>query len=337
MARKKANLESSLIATIESLYRVERDSSSWLNGFNEALSAGFGEDTVGLIASINGTGAQGELETREAAIKDCAPGLVARLAQIYEGLGADYAEKVMKTQFFMATDWKFWRENMWQFKDWGAADAAVIGGRDPDGTVFGVNVMVRSTFGVDQTRRSLLTRLSAHMASAYRIRRRLNGTVLDGAVAVLDPSGKLHHVEGDAKSDEARELLRRAVTTIERARGPLRRSDPHEAVEIWRAMVRGDWTLVDCVESDGKRYVVARENAPKTKPIPELTERETQVVALANLGRHNKLIAYELGIADSTVRVLLSRAAAKLGVTSKAELLRVANDRLMHPLSGPSA
>jgi DNA-binding NarL/FixJ family response regulator len=93
-------------------------------------------------------------------------------------------------------------------------------------------------------------------------------------------------------------------------------------------MVRGDWTLVDCVESDGKRYVVARENAPKAKPIPELTERETQVVALANLGRHNKLIAYELGIADSTVRVLLSRAAAKLGVGPRAELLQVANERV---------
>jgi DNA-binding CsgD family transcriptional regulator len=44
-------------------------------------------------------------------------------------------------------------------------------------------------------------------------------------------------------------------------------------------------------------------------------------VALALLGRSNKLIAYELGLAHATVRVLTARAASKLGVTSRAALL----------------
>jgi DNA-binding NarL/FixJ family response regulator len=38
--------------------------------------------------------------------------------------------------------------------------------------------------------------------------------------------------------------------------------------------------------------------------------REQQVVALATLGRTNKFIAYELGLAHSTVRVLMARACA---------------------------
>jgi DNA-binding NarL/FixJ family response regulator len=38
-------------------------------------------------------------------------------------------------------------------------------------------------------------------------------------------------------------------------------------------------------------------------------------------GSHNKAIAFELGIAHSTVRVLLARAAAKLGVRSRTEVL----------------
>ena len=53
-----------------------------------------------------------------------------------------------------------------------------------------------------------------------------------------------------------------------------------------------------------------------------LTEREHQIVALAVLGQHNKLIAYNLGISHSTVRVLMARAARKLGARSRDELIR---------------
>jgi DNA-binding NarL/FixJ family response regulator len=46
-----------------------------------------------------------------------------------------------------------------------------------------------------------------------------------------------------------------------------------------------------------------------------LAPRERQVVAAAAAGPANKLIAYELGLSDSTVRVLLSGAAKKFGVS----------------------
>jgi DNA-binding CsgD family transcriptional regulator len=48
--------------------------------------------------------------------------------------------------------------------------------------------------------------------------------------------------------------------------------------------------------------------------LDRLTQRERQVVALYRLGAGSKLIAHELGIADATVRVLLGRAARRLGV-----------------------
>jgi DNA-binding CsgD family transcriptional regulator len=44
-----------------------------------------------------------------------------------------------------------------------------------------------------------------------------------------------------------------------------------------------------------------------------LTLREREVLACANLGHSNKLIAFELGLATSTVAVHLSRARTKLG------------------------
>jgi DNA-binding CsgD family transcriptional regulator len=53
-----------------------------------------------------------------------------------------------------------------------------------------------------------------------------------------------------------------------------------------------------------------------------LTRREQEVLAQAALGHHNKLIAYDLGVAHSTVRVLLHRAAAKLGAGSRGEAVR---------------
>jgi len=57
-----------------------------------------------------------------------------------------------------------------------------------------------------------------------------------------------------------------------------------------------------------------------------LTEREHQIVALAVLGQHNKLIAYNLGISHSTVRVLMARAARKLCAQSRDELIRRCED-----------
>ncbi|HSC89498.1 MAG TPA: helix-turn-helix transcriptional regulator, partial [Polyangiaceae bacterium] len=52
-----------------------------------------------------------------------------------------------------------------------------------------------------------------------------------------------------------------------------------------------------------------------------LAERERQVVSNLSLGLTNKEIAFELGLAHSTVRVLVARAAAKLGVKTRAELV----------------
>jgi DNA-binding CsgD family transcriptional regulator len=52
-----------------------------------------------------------------------------------------------------------------------------------------------------------------------------------------------------------------------------------------------------------------------------LTERERQVVLQATLGFTNKEIAYALGVSASTVRVLMARAAGRIGVRTRAELL----------------
>jgi len=61
-------------------------------------------------------------------------------------------------------------------------------------------------------------------------------------------------------------------------------------------------------------------------PLERLTARERDVVARALRGCANKVIAYDLGLAHSTVRVLMARAAIKLGAHSREELLRIAGE-----------
>jgi DNA-binding CsgD family transcriptional regulator len=52
-----------------------------------------------------------------------------------------------------------------------------------------------------------------------------------------------------------------------------------------------------------------------------LTKREKEVLAKVLLGFSNKVIAYDLGIAHATVRVLLHRAMVKFGVRKREALL----------------
>ena len=94
-----------------------------------------------------------------------------------------------------------------------------------------------------------------------------------------------------------------------------------EGSKAWKGLVDARWTLVEQFESDGKRYIVARENAPSPPGLSALTLRERQVIGYAALGHDNKAIAYELGIAHSTVKVLMARGASRLGVRSRTELI----------------
>jgi DNA-binding CsgD family transcriptional regulator len=127
--------------------------------------------------------------------------------------------------------------------------------------------------------------------------------------------------KGEAEHEAARGALREAVRDLERTRSKAGRRDADDAVQRWKALVDGRWSLVDHFESDGKRYVVARRNDVEVPGYSELSSRERQVLAYAALGHSNKLIAYELGLADSTVRVLLYRAAAKLGAARREDLI----------------
>ncbi len=213
------------------------------------------------------------------------------------------------------------------FRLMGIADQLWINAVDPTG--FGCLVMTprRHAGPVPPHEVRRWTYTAAHLATAFRIRRQLEGwspdsraDAMPGVEAILDPQGKVAHALEPAQGQAARAALGRAVKAVDRARGPLRRRNPEEAVAMWQAMVSGRWSLVDHFESDGRRYVLAHRNDPQVPDARGLTWRERQVIAYAALGHSNKVIGYELGLSTSTVGTHLATARAKLALPSAAAL-----------------
>lgn len=162
-----------------------------------------------------------------------------------------------------------------------------------------------------------LTLLGAHVAAAYRILRTAYTKPLRPC-AIFESNGRLAHVAPGHEAAVPR--LRTRLVAIDRARARLE-DDPEAALEAWRALLDGRYSLFDRFESDGRRYVIASVNRPEITDPRGLTEAEAIVAQWAARGHSEKLIAYELGVAPGTVSSLLVRAYRKLGVRSRAELV----------------
>ncbi|MFO0750376.1 MAG: helix-turn-helix transcriptional regulator [Myxococcota bacterium] len=177
------------------------------------------------------------------------------------------------------------------------------------------------------TQRRLWDRLLPHLATGWRLRRRLEQGTADDPQAVLTPSGEVAYAVGRAATLEGRVALARAVVQAETARGPLRRADPEVALDLWRGLVSGRWSLVDRVESDGRRFIVAYQNPAGLIDPRRLSEREDAVATLASRGVPLKQIAYTLGLSAGTVAAYLGAALRKLGVAGRVELARLGHLR----------
>jgi DNA-binding CsgD family transcriptional regulator len=194
-----------------------------------------------------------------------------------------------------------------------------------------LSTLSRGPVKVSRGKRLHLGRVAAHIATGFRLARATASTHASARPnsgegspeleAVLTPRGTIEHALGRAASNDGREALREAAKALERARGPMRRRDPEDAVRHWQALVAGRWSLIDHFDSDGKRFVIARPNEPTGLQLSGLTPRERQVLGLAAHGHAYKIIGYELGLSISTVATHLNRAMAKLGIDSRRQLL----------------
>jgi DNA-binding CsgD family transcriptional regulator len=309
------------INIIEAAYRVDQDQDSWLAGVLDACRPAL-DRGAGIAGMLYDASTRNELVPLRFMSVGGPEGISPALCvqQIEQGdLDAQFVERTfgrLQCDLVSRTFGLRFPEVLAHLKQLGIKDMLAVNGTDPTlmGCFLTGNIPRRPvlTDGLHMS----WSRIAAHLAAGYRLQRRL-GDNDAGDEAVITPGGRTEHAEGIAKAREARENLRDAVITLERVRGRMRKREPEEALRRWRALVDARWSLVDQFDSDGRRYVIAKRNeAAGTQP-RQLSPRERQVLAYASLGHSNKVIAYELGLSASTVRVLLTRASRKLGVKGR--------------------
>ncbi|HWO10815.1 MAG TPA: helix-turn-helix transcriptional regulator [Polyangiaceae bacterium] len=318
-----------VLAIVEAAYRLEGTDGQWLAGIAEvcraALDDGFG---VCVFQFEHRMGEPPEV------VRHSMLGIPDELSRIYESVFRGMAPDVQQRPFIygpcttgsemMRQRADFIRNEHMQrhVHRFGMYDSVWITAAEPSGSGCGIHAGRSAVAWASRPFKQRWGRIASHLAAALRIRRRLQSVGESPAVeAVLSPQGELLHAEGPAKQPHAIARLRRAVLDLEEVRGQQRHSARATSLSRWQSLIDARWSLLDQFDHDGRRFVVARENAPRPPGPRALTERERQVIAYAALGHDNKVIAYDLGIAHATVKVLMARAASKLGVKSRPDAI----------------
>jgi DNA-binding CsgD family transcriptional regulator len=215
----------------------------------------------------------------------------------------------------------------------GSKDILSLTAIDPDGCGVHISVPSAELISLGRREREFWQMLEVHLSAGHRLRHGLGqqGDAAGAAMtdipldaeALIDPSRFLvSEARGGATNADATATLRKAARLVDKARGPLRRSDPNEALRLWEGLVRGKWSLIDWFDTDGRRFVLAKPNAPRIGDPRGLSEREAQVATYAALGDTNKVIGYRLGLSSAYVSRLLHDAMRKLGAKTRAQLVR---------------
>lgn len=322
------------VSVVEAAYHLDADTEQWLEGITRHASRFF-PDRARMLALIVGSGPQLGLH---AAYSEGPPEDVPAVERVLGSL-AELPSAMRELYRHGSTELASLSSllgaaprNDGGFERLAPDDVGDYVGilvRDPAGVGIQIGAIMPEATRVDPAAIPLWNRIGAHVVTGYRLRQRYRDLTVDSADAVIDPSGKLEHAASDhEKSRARRRALCEAAVSIERVRSELRGADPQRALALWQGLVRGEYSLLERFDTDGRRYYVARRNDPEVRGPSALTRRERQIAAFAGLGHDNQRIAYQMGLAVSTVATHLSHAIVKLGVGSRVELVQLARDLL---------
>lgn len=201
--------------------------------------------------------------------------------------------------------------------------AFVFGNPGRNGVV--LNAFSERPVALAAPQRRRLVRLLTHVSAGFRLRLHLSRAAAPGE-AVLTPSGTLLHAEEEAAGADHRAALETAVRNTERARGRLRQTRPEEALALWKGLVAGRWSIVDWVDTDGRRYLVAHANAVSARDPRALSPRELDVAEFVVQGRSTPEIAYALGLAEGTVTRQVRAVLRKFGAARRSDVAGLFGD-----------
>ncbi len=191
---------------------------------------------------------------------------------------------------------------------------------NPDalGIVFAMPLLERED--VSDIDRHVWTQVGVHIAAAHRLQRRLRGyPKFEDAEGIFRADGSEVQLGGPAI--EEREALGHFIRAVDTARAHDYRSGDSSTLDVWEGLLRGRWSLVDHIDSDGTHFLLVIRNDPDAEAPQTLSRKEAQVASYAAQSHMIKEIAYELGLAVSTVASQLSKALSKLGLGSRTELV----------------
>lgn len=323
------------IDLVETAYDLTRPAGQWLPDLFRAgeplldlgmgcygmIAAGTSAQGVPLITQTGASRGRGEMPRQaiEAAI-EAGPELVHEASQALLGTVSVLSE----TRARWPSAYEVLTRRL------GCKDILSVVAVDPDGCGVHVSMPSDELICLDPRQRQYWKMLEVHLAAGHRLRRalELNGEAkgvpltelpLD-ADAMVDPRRFfVSHAIGKARA--ASPSIRDAAQRIDKARGSLRTQDPEEALRLWQGLVRGTWSLIDWFDAEGRRFILAKRNAPRIRDPRGLTEREAQIAAYAALGETSKMIGYRFGLSQPYVSRLLRDAMRKLGVKTRAQLV----------------
>jgi DNA-binding CsgD family transcriptional regulator len=263
--------------------------------------------TLDAMSSLVCSGHEVDSRLSFAALTALPPGQLAATLGRTHGTTASMAMGLGRT----LPDVNYWHEL------WGAGvnDSLGLTVHEPGGAGACVCVGLTSMTSLTVRERRTLDRLAVHLAAAFRLKHRALTTA--DAEAILAPSGALLHASAPAHG----KLAALAESHQSRAFARTSARDIATALQAWKGLSAGRWSLVDHWDTDGKRFVLAIKNPPRVPARDSLSPRERRVVALAAMGHGDKEIAYTLGISVSSIGRSLAGARAKLGVQTRVELV----------------
>ncbi len=315
-----------LLRIVESIYRIDLGDDDWLITVADGLRPRIDMDSLGTFGALYRCQEPAGFVPTRVIYRDVPESLRCALDLTPD----DVSSGILSRSVFFGAEVRSWQDNpcvqTGALRRHGAADLLSLNAIAPDGTGCWFGGFQKTGGPLSDTARLTLTSIARHLAAAYRLRHRLQLAAIppDPLDAELDDPRGGREASDAATGSPMGEALEFAMSALSRGRSSSRGTGRVEGVDHEPHSAARRWTLVESFEREGRACVLAMANRPKRCGAARWSQRERDVVQHALLGHRNKVIAYDLGLAASTVRVLISRAAAKVGARSRQELLEKA-------------